>query len=372
MVALLPMSHDGHVDPGYVVSLSPKSASQTLKSLPSAGFGASAVTASGRRVCRRWCQLPSLPVQPPPLVAAVRCRVGNQGRLPWPSTAGGCAAPAAVRRSSSLPWNALRSSLPRPSRRCCAAAAVCATRAPFATLHRVCLGRLPPLAVQPPPPFKDIFKKYLDWEVLPLMLEKEKEPLLRDTLQRWSNHKKMAEDCLEKEKERVYQYLHSSSEEKLLGKVVLTLAENMQINFEEYLNLNPQKQSKQYLRSRGSKTSPDFHMLKCKLMDPDGIISALAFCPAHSGMLAAGSYKSDYAIYWEVNMELLYVLHCQEGGITHVQFSRDGNYLYTGNRKVGFVHPQGVVGGGAGDGAGPMVVFSGLDVMENQIGLSLG
>ncbi|KAK9111527.1 hypothetical protein Scep_019046 [Stephania cephalantha] len=61
---------------------------------------------------------------------------------------------------------------------------------PFATLRRVCLGRLPPLAVQPPPSFKDIFQKYLDWE---------------------------AEDCLEKEKERVYQYLHSSSEEKLLG-----------------------------------------------------------------------------------------------------------------------------------------------------------
>ncbi|KAK9087159.1 hypothetical protein Syun_029553 [Stephania yunnanensis] len=30
-------------------------------------------------------------------------------------------------------------------------------------------------------------------------------------------------------------------------------------------------------------------------------------------------------------------------------------------------HPQGVVGGSAGDGAGPMVVFSGLDVMENQL-----
>ncbi|KAK9169841.1 hypothetical protein Syun_001981 [Stephania yunnanensis] len=30
-------------------------------------------------------------------------------------------------------------------------------------------------------------------------------------------------------------------------------------------------------------------------------------------------------------------------------------------------HPQGVVGGGAGDGAGPMVVFSGLEVMENQL-----
>ncbi|KAK9118596.1 hypothetical protein Scep_016689 [Stephania cephalantha] len=30
-------------------------------------------------------------------------------------------------------------------------------------------------------------------------------------------------------------------------------------------------------------------------------------------------------------------------------------------------HPQGVVGGGAGDGAGLMVVFSGLEVMENQL-----
>ncbi|KAK9104591.1 hypothetical protein Scep_021435 [Stephania cephalantha] len=48
------------------------------------------------------------------------------------------------------------------------------------------------------------------------------------------------------------------------------------------------------------------------------------------------------AIYREDNMELLYVLHGQEGGITHihvvaVQFSRDGNYLYTGSRRVGFV-----------------------------------
>ncbi|KAK9107073.1 hypothetical protein Syun_023084 [Stephania yunnanensis] len=33
----------------------------------------------------------------------------------------------------------------------------------------------------------------------------------------------------------------------------------------------------------------------------------------------------------------------------------------------GCYHPQGVVGGGAGDGTCPMVVFSGLDVMENQL-----
>ncbi|XP_020231456.1 telomerase Cajal body protein 1 isoform X2 [Cajanus cajan] len=39
----------------------------------------------------------------------------------------------------------------------------------------------------------------------------------------------------------------------------------------------------------------------------------------------------------EDNMELLYVLHGQEGGITHVQFSRDGNYLYTGGRKDPYI-----------------------------------
>lgn len=49
-----------------------------------------------------------------------------------------------------------------------------------------------------------------------------------------------------------------------------------------------------------------------------GIISAIAFSPTHSGMLALGSYSQTTGIYREDNMELLYVLHGQEGGITHV------------------------------------------------------
>lgn len=68
-----------------------------------------------------------------------------------------------------------------------------------------------------------------------------------------------------------------------------------------------------------------------------GIISAIAFSPTHTGMLATGSYSQTSAIYREDNMELLYVLHGQEGGITHVQFSRDGNYLYTGGRKDPYI-----------------------------------
>ncbi|XP_074272139.1 uncharacterized protein LOC141596039 [Silene latifolia] len=68
-----------------------------------------------------------------------------------------------------------------------------------------------------------------------------------------------------------------------------------------------------------------------------GIISAIAFSPAHSGMFATGSYDQTTAIYREDNLELLYVLHGQEGGVTHVQFSKDGNYLYTGARKDPYI-----------------------------------
>ncbi|KAL7130140.1 hypothetical protein ABFS83_13G113700 [Erythranthe nasuta] len=68
-----------------------------------------------------------------------------------------------------------------------------------------------------------------------------------------------------------------------------------------------------------------------------GIISSIAFSPTDSGMLAAGSYSQTTAIYREDNMEPLYVLHGQEGGVTQVQFSKDGNYLYTGGRKDPYV-----------------------------------
>nr|GEW97432.1 hypothetical protein [Tanacetum cinerariifolium] len=68
-----------------------------------------------------------------------------------------------------------------------------------------------------------------------------------------------------------------------------------------------------------------------------GIISSIAFSPSHTGMLATGSYSQTTAIHREDNMELLYVLHGQEGGVTQVQFSKDGNYLYTGGRKDPYI-----------------------------------
>ncbi|KAF7851289.1 hypothetical protein BT93_L4149 [Corymbia citriodora subsp. variegata] len=84
----------------------------------------------------------------------------------------------------------------------------------------------------------------------------------------------------------------------------------------------------------------DFEMhstLKGDKEGQTGIISAIAFSPAHTGMLATGSYNQTTAIYREDNMELLYILHGQQGGVTHVLFSKDGNYLYTGGRKDPFI-----------------------------------
>lgn len=49
-----------------------------------------------------------------------------------------------------------------------------------------------------------------------------------------------------------------------------------------------------------------------------GIVSSIAFSPTHSGVLAIGSYSQTTAVYAEDNMEALYVLHGQEGGVTQV------------------------------------------------------
>lgn len=70
---------------------------------------------------------------------------------------------------------------------------------------------------------------------------------------------------------------------------------------------------------------------------PSGIVSSIAFSPTHSGMLAAGSYNHATTVYAEANMELLYVLHGQAGGVTQVQFSKDGDYIYTGGRKDPYI-----------------------------------
>ncbi|CAF0876145.1 unnamed protein product [Adineta ricciae] len=68
-----------------------------------------------------------------------------------------------------------------------------------------------------------------------------------------------------------------------------------------------------------------------------GIISCLSFNSQIPGMYAAGSYAKTIGIYGDMNGELIAVLHGHTGGITHIQFSADGNRLYSGARKDGMI-----------------------------------
>ncbi|CAN1120206.1 Telomerase Cajal body protein 1 [Linum perenne] len=77
-----------------------------------------------------------------------------------------------------------------------------------------------------------------------------------------------------------------------------------------------------------------------------GVISSISFSPHHGGMLATGSFSQSTAIYREDTIELLYLLQFIEKTIWNscisymdkkVQFSNDGNYLYTGGRKDPYI-----------------------------------
>ncbi|CAG8638688.1 10597_t:CDS:10, partial [Cetraspora pellucida] len=68
-----------------------------------------------------------------------------------------------------------------------------------------------------------------------------------------------------------------------------------------------------------------------------GVISCLAFNPDRSSLYAAGSYSQSIGLYDEYNNELLFLLRgtLNEpiGGITQVQFSPSGHYLFSTSRR---------------------------------------
>lgn len=71
-----------------------------------------------------------------------------------------------------------------------------------------------------------------------------------------------------------------------------------------------------------------------KKQGQSGIISCLGFSPCLS-VYACGSFSRCAGLYSCQDGTLLALLPTRHhGGLTHLLFSPDGNYLYTGGRKV--------------------------------------
>eukprot|EP00281_Chroomonas_sp_CCMP1168_P002055 CAMPEP_0206266098 /NCGR_PEP_ID=MMETSP0047_2-20121206/30379_1 /ASSEMBLY_ACC=CAM_ASM_000192 /TAXON_ID=195065 /ORGANISM="Chroomonas mesostigmatica_cf, Strain CCMP1168" /LENGTH=446 /DNA_ID=CAMNT_0053694101 /DNA_START=120 /DNA_END=1460 /DNA_ORIENTATION=+ len=64
-----------------------------------------------------------------------------------------------------------------------------------------------------------------------------------------------------------------------------------------------------------------------------GIVSCMEFNPDKSGLVAAGSYSRNVALYDARSGKLLYNMQGQRGGVTQVTWSPEGCYLYSGGRK---------------------------------------
>ncbi|CAJ0651657.1 14200_t:CDS:10 [Entrophospora sp. SA101] len=95
-------------------------------------------------------------------------------------------------------------------------------------------------------------------------------------------------------------------------------------------------------------TRPNFEGDKCPTTPTrkskegqKGIISSITFNPDRSGLYAAGSYSQTIGLYDENNNELLYLFKGNKDdpfdGITQLQFSLDGKYLFSASRRDNYI-----------------------------------
>ena len=69
---------------------------------------------------------------------------------------------------------------------------------------------------------------------------------------------------------------------------------------------------------------------------PNGIVSCIA---SGNKMFASGSFSKLIGLYDGTSLQNIATLQGQQGGVTHLLISPDGNQLYSGARKVSmFVH----------------------------------
>lgn len=91
--------------------------------------------------------------------------------------------------------------------------------------------------------------------------------------------------------------------------------------------------------TRPGKECRAYKVFEKKQLGQPGIVSAIV--PgrgALEGTVAIGSYSCVAGLHDVKNCEMICLLEGHAGGVTHMEFSADGNYLYTGARKDGALY----------------------------------
>ncbi|XP_066930672.1 dentin sialophosphoprotein-like [Clytia hemisphaerica] len=70
-----------------------------------------------------------------------------------------------------------------------------------------------------------------------------------------------------------------------------------------------------------------------KSLNQRGIVSSIAFSNQYSGLYALGTFTKTVGLYAANEDEPLFLLREHKGGITHLRFTSDGFYLFSGARK---------------------------------------
>jgi telomerase Cajal body protein 1 len=90
--------------------------------------------------------------------------------------------------------------------------------------------------------------------------------------------------------------------------------------------------------NKSDNSSFEVSTTKNQFISQKSLISSISFNPLIIGMYAAGSYDKSIGLYDERTDKILNVLNGHKGGVTQIQFSISGWYLFSGGRKDDEIH----------------------------------
>eukprot|EP01080_Neovahlkampfia_damariscottae_P003292 gene3292-5733_t len=90
--------------------------------------------------------------------------------------------------------------------------------------------------------------------------------------------------------------------------------------------------------NRPGSDSVEISLKQNQFNEQKSLISCISFNQLITGMYAAGSYDKSIGIFDERQPKVLNVLHGHKGGLTQIQFSKSGWYMFSGGRKDNEIH----------------------------------